>query len=77
MPASSMPILCVMPHTLAPPCEQALGPSIPAFLTRMDLHCGVASSEALRRAGIDAATPDPPGGSIDRAPDGTPTGILR
>jgi hypothetical protein len=50
----------------------------PAFLTRSDLHMGVANTEALRRAGIDADTPDPPGGRIDRDPaTGAPTGLLR
>lgn len=50
----------------------------PAFLTRSDLHMGVASTEALRRAGIDARTPDPEGGRIERDPTtGEPTGLLR
>jgi predicted amidohydrolase YtcJ len=30
----------------------------------------------LERAGIDAATPDPPGGRIERRPDGSPSGVL-
>lgn len=50
----------------------------PAFVTRSDLHMGVASTAALERAGIDAGTPDPEGGRIDRDPDtGHPTGLLR
>ena len=32
---------------------------------------------ALRLAGITAATPDPPGGRIDRHPDGTPMDAQR
>lgn len=40
-------------------------------------HIAIANSMALERAGITAGTPDPPGGTIDRAPDGTPNGILR
>ncbi|MFZ0217634.1 MAG: amidohydrolase family protein, partial [Candidatus Dormiibacterota bacterium] len=35
------------------------------------------SSAALAAAGIDEATTDPPGGSIDRDPRGRPTGMLR
>jgi len=49
----------------------------PAVLWRTDLHAAVANSEALRRAGIDAHTPDPPSGVIDRDATGQPTGVLR
>ncbi len=49
----------------------------PALLHRIDLHLAVANSAALHRAGIDAATGDPPGAHIDRDPSGKPTGILR
>lgn len=53
-------------------------PHRPVFLLRVDLHMGAANSAALARAGIDAHTPDPPGGTIDRDPvTGEPTGILR
>jgi predicted amidohydrolase YtcJ len=34
------------------------------------------NSEALTRAGISAATPDPADGRIERAADGSPTGVL-
>ena len=37
----------------------------------------MANTAALALAGVDAATPDPTGGRIDRDPDGTPNGILR
>ena len=43
----------------------------------MCLHICVVNSEALRRAGIDAKTPDPPGGIIDRDATGELTGIIR
>ena len=74
----------LLPHAVPPPdaapaaipAAQALG-AAPAFLTRTDLHCGVASSEALRLAGINADTPNPPGGLIERDADGQPIGILR
>lgn len=49
----------------------------PVFVTRLDGHMGLANSRALELAGVTAATPDPPGGTIVRAPDGTPTGILK
>jgi predicted amidohydrolase YtcJ len=49
----------------------------PILLTRTCGHIAVANSLALRLAGIDTATPNPPGGVIVRDPDGTPTGILQ
>jgi hypothetical protein len=49
----------------------------PAYLSRVDGHIAVVSSAALVAAGITAATPDPPGGKIDRDAQGEPTGILR
>lgn len=53
-------------------------PEHPVFLERMDLHMGVANTRALERAGIDADTPDPESGSIDRDPEtGEPTGLVR
>ncbi len=48
----------------------------PVILFRSDGHALVASTAALRAAGITATTPDPDGGSIERGPDGAPTGIL-
>jgi predicted amidohydrolase YtcJ len=35
------------------------------------------NTAALRAAGIDKDTPDPPGGAIVKGKDGTPTGLLR
>ena len=50
----------------------------PAKLTRMDGHSCLANSAALALAHISKDGPkDPPGGAIDRDPDGEPTGILR
>jgi len=49
----------------------------PVFLVRKDGHSAWVSSAALKLAGIDRSTPDPPGGVIDRDGDGEPTGILR
>jgi predicted amidohydrolase YtcJ len=51
-------------------------PGTPIFLTRVDGHAAWVSSEALRRAGITAATVDPPGGRLLRDATGAPTGVL-
>lgn len=56
----------------------AVVPHRPVFLHRYDGHSAVANSAALRLAGINADTPNPPGGEIVRLPDGkTPSGVLR
>lgn len=53
-------------------------PHHPVFLQRTCNHIAVVNSAALRAAGIDRHSPDPPGGRIDRDPvTGEPTGILR
>ena len=49
----------------------------PVYLGRVDGHIGVANTLAVKLAIINLATKDPEGGKIDRAEDGTPTGILR
>lgn len=51
-------------------------PRNPVFLGDSDAHNGWVNQAALRLAGIDADTPDPPGGRILRYPDGEPTGVL-
>lgn len=48
----------------------------PAFLTAKSLHAAWANSKALAIAGVDAHTPDPPSGMIQRDINGQPTGIL-
>ena len=48
----------------------------PVVLQSSDHHCAWVNSEALRRAGIDASTPDPPAGEVARRADGTPMGTL-
>ncbi|MFJ4280238.1 amidohydrolase [Streptomyces massasporeus] len=55
----------------------AVAPDHPVCLTDFSSHMVWVNSAALRRCGIDADTPPPPGGVIDRDPDGRPTGILR
>jgi predicted amidohydrolase YtcJ len=54
-----------------------LTPDNPVFVSRYDGHMGVANSLALRLAGITSSTPDPPGGTIVRDPQGSPTGALK
>jgi predicted amidohydrolase YtcJ len=49
----------------------------PAFLINRDHHGGWANSAGLRRAGIDADTPDPPDGRIERDSAGRPVGALQ
>ena len=49
----------------------------PAFIRRFDRKVFLASSLALEAAGIDAGTPDPPGGEIVRDSSGEATGLLR
>ncbi len=49
----------------------------PAFLFRVDGHIAIANTAALKAAGIDNTTADPPGGHIDRDAQGNPTGIIR
>ncbi|MEV8514574.1 amidohydrolase [Dactylosporangium sp. NPDC051484] len=54
----------------------AVAPGRPVFLPNRDHHSAWVSSAALERAGIDAGTPDPAGGRIERDPGGAPTGVL-
>jgi predicted amidohydrolase YtcJ len=49
----------------------------PVWLTHTMGHYGVGNSLAMKLANITKSTPDPPGGTIDRYPDGTPTGVLK
>jgi predicted amidohydrolase YtcJ len=55
----------------------AASPNNPVVLEQTTGHYIVANSAALRLAGITKDTPNPPSGTIDRNPDGTPTGLLR
>jgi predicted amidohydrolase YtcJ len=54
----------------------AVVPDRPAFFPNRDGHSTWVNTKALELAGIDASTPDPADGRIERDPDGTPTGTL-
>ncbi|MCD4651302.1 MAG: amidohydrolase [Candidatus Cloacimonetes bacterium] len=51
-------------------------PDIPVAIKSKDLHSLLLNTAALRESGIDASTPQPPGGSIGLFPDGSPNGFL-
>ena len=51
-------------------------PDHPVILSAKSGHAAWANSRALQIAGIDAATPDPEGGLIQKDANGKPTGIL-
>src|ERR1700733_11545760 len=71
-------------HTLWPeekfPSRQDLdsvSTKYPMIFGRLDGHVAVANSRALKIAGIERSTPDPPGGHIELdAKSGEPTGML-
>ena len=54
----------------------AVVPDRPVFLPNRDHHGAWVNTRALELAGIDARTPDPPDGRIERAANGTPSGTL-
>jgi predicted amidohydrolase YtcJ len=51
-------------------------PGRPAYLMNRDCHGAWVNSRALELAGLDARTPDPPDGRIERQGDGRPQGTL-
>lgn len=51
-------------------------PHTPVAVARLDQHMLLLNSLALRLAGIDRNTPEPPGGRIVRDASGEPTGII-
>src|SRR5262245_36409874 len=50
---------------------------IPMFVERYDGHEALANSAAMKLAGVDAKTPEVPGGVIMRDASGNPTGIFK
>ena len=55
----------------------AVAPENPVFLGHASGHASFANDAALAAAGIGDDTPDPPGGTIVRTPEGKATGLLR
>lgn len=55
----------------------SVSPDNPVWLEHTTGHYGVANSAALRLAKIDATTPNPKAGTIDRDAQGRPTGVLK
>jgi predicted amidohydrolase YtcJ len=55
----------------------AVSPDNPVLLGHASGHAAFANDAALAAAYVDEETPDPPGGTIVRAPDGAATGLLR
>ncbi|MFB9415057.1 amidohydrolase [Dactylosporangium matsuzakiense] len=53
-----------------------VAPGRPVFLPNRDHHSAWVSTAALAAAGVDARTPDPRSGRIERDPDGFPSGVL-
>jgi predicted amidohydrolase YtcJ len=49
----------------------------PVWINRLDGHMALANSLALEAAGVDADSPDIPGGEIVRDQSGSPTGVLK
>jgi predicted amidohydrolase YtcJ len=54
----------------------AVAPKNPVFLVHVSGHVAVANSLALLHGEINKDTPNPPGGMIERDPDGSATGML-
>jgi predicted amidohydrolase YtcJ len=55
----------------------AVAPTFPVYLRHISGHLAVANRTALKAAGIDRNTPDPPGGIIEHDAGGEPTGIVK
>ena len=54
-----------------------VAPRNPVWLEHTTGHYGTANGVALRLAGIDAGTADPPAGTVDRDANDHPTGVLK
>src|SRR5579864_643079 len=53
-----------------------VSPHNPVWLTHASGHAGFANNEAMRLAGVDKNTPDPPGGQILKDQNGNPIGLM-
>ncbi len=68
------------PFGKSPPHRALLdkvAPDNPVYLNDISGHSALVNSKALQLAGITKATPNPPGGIIERDAKGEPTGVLR
>lgn len=54
-----------------------VAPGNPVWLMQTTGHYGVANSYALKLAGVERETKDPPAGTIDRDATGAPTGVMK
>ena len=67
------------PNVQGFPLHDALSkvaPHNPVWLTHASGHAGFANAEAMRLAGIDRNTPNPPGGEIIKDAKGNPIGVM-
>lgn len=64
------------PESIKRQLLDSIFPDIPVALQSKDYHSKWCNSLALRLSAIDAQTPDPYGGRIERDANGDPTGIL-
>ncbi|HEX9886972.1 MAG TPA: amidohydrolase [Longimicrobiales bacterium] len=55
----------------------SLTPDNPVLVQRLDGHMALANTLALEMGAVTSATPDPAGGAIERAADGSPAGVLK
>lgn len=61
------------------PTHEALSrafPDHPVYLERVDGHAALVNAAAMRAANVTRETRDPSGGRLERAADGTPTGVF-
>jgi predicted amidohydrolase YtcJ len=54
-----------------------VSPRHPVYLEHVSGHAATLNSEGLRASGITRETKDPPGGALERGPDGELTGVLK
>ena len=59
------------------PTLSAVSPDNPVLLTHASGHALFANAKAMELAGVDASTPNPPGGDLLHGADGEPTGLFR
>jgi predicted amidohydrolase YtcJ len=67
------------PNVQGFPLHDALSkvsPNNPVWLIHASGHAGFANAEAMRLAGVDKSTPNPPGGEILKDAQGNPTGLF-